>query len=75
MELAMQRPGRVRHVVQAGVMIFADTERAELLANYTPSIAPRWDGSHLVTAWAIVRDQLPFGGAFVAGFALGFKMG
>ncbi len=60
MELAMQRPGRVRHVVQAGVMIFGDTERAELLANYTPSIAPRWDGSHLVTAWAIVRDMSLF---------------
>lgn len=38
-----------------------------------------WTGPDGVTladrAWAIVRDQLPFGGAFVAGFALGFKMG
>lgn len=38
-----------------------------------------WTGSDGVTladhAWAILRDQLPFGGAFVAGFALGFKMG
>jgi pimeloyl-ACP methyl ester carboxylesterase len=60
MELATQRPGRVRHVVQAGVMMFDDAERADLLANYTPSIAPRWDGSHLVTAWAIVRDMSLF---------------
>jgi pimeloyl-ACP methyl ester carboxylesterase len=60
MELATRRPGRVRHVVQAGVMIFDAAERDELLANYTPSIAPRWDGSHLVTAWAIVRDMSLF---------------
>jgi hypothetical protein len=26
-------------------------------SNKTPSIAPRWDGSHLVTAWEIVRDM------------------
>ena len=41
-------------------MIFDAAERDELLANYTPSIAPRWDGSHLVTAWAIVRDMSLF---------------
>jgi uncharacterized membrane protein (Fun14 family) len=38
-----------------------------------------WAGPDGVTladrAWAIVRDQLPFGGAFVVGFALGFKLG
>jgi uncharacterized membrane protein (Fun14 family) len=26
-------------------------------------------------AWAILTANLPFGGAFVAGFALGFKLG
>ena len=26
-------------------------------------------------AWDILRNQLPFGGAFVAGFLVGFKMG
>jgi len=60
MELAALRPGRVRHIVQAGVMIFEPAERDELLALYTPSIEPRWDGSHLVTAWAIVRDMSLF---------------
>jgi pimeloyl-ACP methyl ester carboxylesterase len=60
MELAVRRSRRVRHVVQAGVMIFDAAERDELLANYTPSIAPRWDGSHLVTAWAIMRDMSLF---------------
>ncbi|MCU0761105.1 MAG: alpha/beta fold hydrolase [Steroidobacteraceae bacterium] len=60
MELARRTPQRVRHVVQAGVMIFAPDEREALLAHYTPSIEPRWDGSHLVTAWAIVRDMSLF---------------
>lgn len=38
-----------------------------------------WAGPDGVTladrAWAVLREQLPFGGAFVVGFALGFKMG
>ncbi len=57
MEMSAQRPGLVKHIGQLGVMIFSDAERADLLANYTPSIAPQWDGSHLVTAWAIIRDM------------------
>ncbi|MBT5240133.1 MAG: alpha/beta fold hydrolase [Rhodospirillaceae bacterium] len=56
-EMAAARPGLVKHIVQAGVQIFTDDERTDLLAHYTPSIAPRWDGGHLVTAWAIVRDM------------------
>lgn len=60
MELAARGGARVRHIVQAGVQFFEPHERAALLANYTPSIAPRWDGSHLVTAWAIVRDMSLF---------------
>lgn len=57
MEMAAARPGLVKHIVQAGVQIFTDVERRDLLENYTPSIAPTWDGGHLVTAWAIVRDM------------------
>jgi len=57
MEMSAQRPGLVKHIGQLGVMIFSDAERADLLANYTPSIAPQWDGSHLITAWAIIRDM------------------
>ena len=60
MELSFRRPGLVRHIVQAGVMIFDDADREEHLANYTPSIAPRWDGSHLVTAWRAFRQQTLF---------------
>lgn len=60
MEMSFQRPGAVKHIVQAGVQIFTDGERTELLANYTPSIAPKWDGSHLMTAWGMMRDMALF---------------
>lgn len=60
MEIASLRPDLVKHIVQAGVQIFTDDERVDLLENYTPSIAPRWDGGHLLTAWAIVRDMSLF---------------
>ncbi len=60
MEMAAMRPGAVKHIVQAGVQIFTDDERDDLLANYTPSIAPRWDGGHLITAWSIIRDMVLF---------------
>lgn len=33
------------------------------------------DGTLADRAWEIVSNNLPFGGGFVAGFALGFKMG
>jgi pimeloyl-ACP methyl ester carboxylesterase len=57
MEMSTQRPGLVKHIAQLGVMIFTDTERAEFLANYAPSIAPQWDGGHLIRAWSIIRDM------------------
>jgi hypothetical protein len=41
-------------------MLFDDAERPELLANYTPSVAPRWDGGHLISAWAMMRDMSLF---------------
>ena len=56
-EMAALSPGLVKHIVQVGVQIFADAEREDFLKNYTPSIAPRWDGGHLLTAWSIVRDM------------------
>ena len=38
-----------------------------------------WADPHGVTVadrvWAMLSANLPFGGAFIAGFALGFKMG
>ena len=56
-EMSEQRPGLVKHIVNLGVMMFTEAERADMLKNYTPSIAPKWDGSHLITAWMIMRDM------------------
>ena len=33
------------------------------------------DGTLAERFWDVVRNNLPFGGGFVAGFAVGFKMG
>lgn len=57
MEMSFQRPERVRHIVQAGVSFYEGEEQTNLIENYTPSIEPRWDGRHLMTAWSIMRDQ------------------
>jgi hypothetical protein len=57
LELALLEPRRVRHVVQVRPVPDDPALRAELRANYAPSIAPRWDGGHLLTAWAILRDM------------------
>ena len=57
MEMSFQNPSLVKHIVQAGVSFYEGDEQARLVENYTPSIAPRWDGRHLLTAWAIMRDQ------------------
>jgi len=57
MEMSFQRPSLVAHLAQAGVSFFEGDEQADLIANYTPSITPRWDGGHLLTAWAMVRDR------------------
>ncbi len=60
MEMAFQTPNVVKHVIQSPFMIFEGEEQKWLLANYTPSIAPRWDGSHLITAWRFMYDQSLF---------------
>lgn len=57
LEMSLLRSGRVRHLAFLGVPLFAAAERDELLANYTPSIAPRADGTHLISAWYMMRDQ------------------
>ncbi len=57
MEMWFQSPKRIKHLVQAGVSFYEGDEQAWLVENYTPSIAPRWDGSHLMTAWSVMRDQ------------------
>ncbi|MDX2222581.1 MAG: alpha/beta fold hydrolase [Rhodospirillaceae bacterium] len=57
MEMSFQAPKRVARLALAGIGMYEGEEQKSLMDNYTPSIAPKWDGSHLVTAWAIMRDQ------------------
>ncbi|MSO98704.1 MAG: alpha/beta hydrolase [Rhodospirillaceae bacterium] len=57
MEMSFQKPALVKHLILAGIGIYEGAEQKDLLDNYTPSISPKWDGSHLVTAWAVMRDQ------------------
>lgn len=60
MELSFQRPGLVRHLVQAGITTYDPEEARRLLERYTPSIQPRDDGGHLLLAWHIMKSQALF---------------
>ena len=53
-------PHRVRRLVLDGIGAYTPEERADLLANYTIDLSPRWDGTHLVRAWAMRRDMHMF---------------
>lgn len=57
LELALQRPQRIRRLIMADVLYFDDALRTELLENYTPDIQPVWYGGHLLQAWYLMRDQ------------------
>ena len=56
LEFAAQSPGRVSGLVLEGLPMFADEDRADLLANYTPALTPRIDGGHLAQLWSMRRD-------------------
>ena len=52
-EFARAFPGRVRHVLLDNAVHFEETERADIMQHYFPSLAPQADGSHLQLAWRI----------------------
>jgi pimeloyl-ACP methyl ester carboxylesterase len=55
-ETAIARPERVGGLVLDGVTLWDEEFRDELLARYTLPLAPRDDGTHLISAWNFVRD-------------------
>lgn len=57
MEMSFAKPSLVKHLALSGIGAYEAAEQKTLLDNYTPSVAPVWDGSHLATAWAMMRDQ------------------
>jgi pimeloyl-ACP methyl ester carboxylesterase len=56
-ELALSLGPRVRGLVLDGVALLSDEERDDVLANYFVSLEPRWDGTHLYSAWQLLRDS------------------
>jgi pimeloyl-ACP methyl ester carboxylesterase len=56
-EMATLYASRVKHIVMVGAQLYSNSEVKDLLDNYTPSIAPQWDGGHLLRAWSMVRDM------------------
>ena len=60
LDFAHRHPGRVGQLILNALGLYTSDERADMLANYAPSIEPRWDGAHLVTTWAMRRDMLLF---------------
>jgi pimeloyl-ACP methyl ester carboxylesterase len=60
LELALSSPTSVRSLLLDGIGLYTPEEQARQLAHYTPSLAPTWDGSHLVRAWSLRRDMALF---------------
>jgi pimeloyl-ACP methyl ester carboxylesterase len=56
-ELARQAPDRVRRLVLDGVPMPLAQERRDLWRNYCPKLAPRWDGTHLLSLFQRFRDE------------------
>ncbi len=56
-ELAIGRRDLVKNLAFIGVEQYGADEQQDRLAHYTPDISPRWDGTHLITAWRMMRAQ------------------
>ena len=56
-EVALLAPGRVGNLILDGVAMFDAETVADIMANYFIDLAPRWDGTHLIAAWAWLRDS------------------
>lgn len=55
-----RHPNRVHGTILNGFVALTPEERADILANYLVSIAPRWDGGHLALLWSRIREQFIF---------------
>ncbi len=60
LEFGVRYPARVTGVFLDGIGLYTPEERASRIANYTPSLEPQWDGSHLVRTWAMRREMQIF---------------
>ncbi|MCY4372049.1 MAG: alpha/beta hydrolase [bacterium] len=74
MQLAIERPSLVRHLILDGIPIYTPDESQDFIDNYQPPMVPSWDGSHLLWAWNYLRDVLlwwPFYARTAAGTRVG----
>ena len=60
LEFGVRYPERVTGVFLDGIGLYTPEERASRIANYTPSLEPQWDGSHLTRTWAMRREMQIF---------------
>jgi pimeloyl-ACP methyl ester carboxylesterase len=59
-ELALRAPTRIASLIQDGVVVFSDAERAELIETYAQPFTPDLAGTHLMRAFMFCRDQFIF---------------
>ena len=52
--------GRVAKLILDGPMALPDDVRAAVAPRYAESIAPRWDGGHLINLWFSLRNEQLF---------------
>ncbi|MCC5868618.1 MAG: alpha/beta fold hydrolase [Gammaproteobacteria bacterium] len=57
LRLAQDFPQRIRRVTLDGLPWFDAARRGRVLSHIAPEIAPRSDGTHLLTLWHLLRDQ------------------
>ncbi|HLZ31374.1 MAG TPA: alpha/beta fold hydrolase [Chloroflexota bacterium] len=62
---AVRHHRRVQSLVLQEPVTSQPEQRAWMQSNYTPSLAPEWDGSHLLRAWMIRHDMHVFRPWFV----------
>lgn len=59
--LAMARSdSKVKRLVLDQPWAPSAEERVDLLAQYAPALSARWDGTHFLTAWSMLRDRALF---------------
>jgi len=56
-DCALQAPALIRTLVLDGPHILGKKEQRQLWKDYCPAIMPRWDGTHLVVLWHMLRDR------------------
>lgn len=60
MEIAIDRPDRIRHLILDGMGLYQADQQVEILERYAREIVPDLEGTHLMKVWHFCRDQFLF---------------